>query len=133
MATSPSVCRGLGTYGAPKAPFWTTILNQISHVTSSDARTSPRDARQSISPRLVNATDAAAYLGYASTGVLKHLPIKPLQLNTQGAGSAPRWDLRAIDEMLNASSGLGRPDSVNDNDYDNPEALLGAWRAKRGR
>lgn len=38
MATSPSVCRGVGTYGAPKAPFWTTILNQISRLVSSDAR-----------------------------------------------------------------------------------------------
>lgn len=127
------LARSLGTYGAPEAPFWTTILNQISYLASYDARISPRDVRRPISSRPVNATDAAAYLGYASTEVLKHLPIKPIQLNIQGPGSAPRWDLRAIDEMLDASSGLEAPDSVNDNDYDSPKALLGAWRAKRGR
>lgn len=86
-----------------------------------------------LSPRLLNATEAAAYLGYASTEVLRHLPIKPVKLTASGVGSGPRWDLRALDALLDGRSGIARPDMQQADDYDSPEADLAAWRAKRGR
>lgn len=102
------------------------------HATAVAPKVAPSMVRH-LSPRLLNATEAAAYLGYASTDVLRHLPIQPIRLTASGAGSASRWDLRALDALLDERSGIAGPDRPQADDYDSPEADLAAWRMKRGR
>lgn len=62
-----------------------------------------------IAPRLLTAEQAAAYLGYATTGVLANIPVKPILLAEKGPGSQPKYDVRALDAFLDRLSGLSVP------------------------
>lgn len=57
-------------------------------------------------PRLMTPSETAAYLGYASTNVLRTIPVRPLRLAGVGGGTAPRYDRKALDRWLDELSGL---------------------------
>ena len=83
-------------------------------------------------PRLLTAEQAAAYLGYETTGVLANVPIKPVKLAEKGAGCQRRYDRAALDAWLDRLSGLSvAAASEPDADEDPAEAVFGDWRAKR--
>lgn len=86
--------------------------------------------RPIIRPRLLNAGEAAAYLGYRSTDVLRDIPVKPISLRDTGNGS-PRWCRRALDQWLDSLTGAHT--AQNDNAEDDPDSALLAWRIRRGR
>lgn len=58
-----------------------------------------------VQPRLMNATQLAAYLGYASTAVLRNFPVAPIQLCLVGVGRGRRWDRFEVDAYLDNRSG----------------------------
>lgn len=59
-----------------------------------------------IAPRMLTAEQAAAYLGYATTGVLANIPVKPRKLAETGPGSQPKWDKAELDAWLDRLAGL---------------------------
>jgi len=84
-----------------------------------------------IAPRLLTAEQAAAYLGYATTGVLANLPVKPLVMAEKGPGSQPKYDIRALDAFLDQLSGLRPPEAAPAAPADDADTAYGAWKAKR--
>lgn len=85
-----------------------------------------------IAPRLLTAEQAAAYLGYATTGLLANIPVKPIQMAETGPGSQPKYDRRALDAWLDRLSGLSSPDRGAGEGGDDAEASYAAWRTARG-
>lgn len=85
-----------------------------------------------ITPRLLTAAQAATYLGYRSTEILRRLPVRPLRLSSTDVERAPRWDRNALDRWLDGLSDLGGT-ITNDNEPASVEAELNAWSARRGR
>jgi hypothetical protein len=57
-------------------------------------------------PRLLSARQAAHYLGYRSTDILKRIPIVPVRIGTLGAVSGPRYDRKKLDAWLDQLSDL---------------------------
>lgn len=80
----------------------------------------------SIIPRLFTAEDAAHYLGYKSTEILKKIPIKPIRIASIGSESAPRYDRHEIDQYLDRMSGLKVETNTSD-DCDEADALFAEW------
>lgn len=80
----------------------------------------------SVIPRLFTAEDAAHYLGYKSTEILKKIPIKPIRIASIGSESAPRYDRHEIDQYLDRMSGL-RGEANTLSDCDEAEALFAEW------
>lgn len=71
-------------------------------------------ARRGPEPRLLNAVDAARYLGFASTEVLKNIGIEPIRLTPIGVGMAPRYDRRVLDAHIDRLSGIDAlPDRID--------------------
>lgn len=91
-------------------------------------KASTRHGSVRLLPRLLNATDTAAYLGYSSTAVLKYLPIKPIHLTSMGVGLGPRWDRRKLDEYLDQLSGICP--TLSANDVDSSQAAFDEWEAR---
>lgn len=56
--------------------------------------------------RLLSASEAAAYLGYSSTEVLKVVPVQAIRIAASGIGAGPRYDRRALDRWLDDLSGV---------------------------
>lgn len=84
-----------------------------------------------IAPRMLTAEQAAAYLGYATTGVLANIPVKPRKLAEKGPGSQPKYDRVELDAWLDRVAGL----SVAANqtgEPDDAEAAYASWKSKRG-
>lgn len=90
-------------------------------------RTRPR---HTIEPRLLNASEAARYLGFASTELLANVGVKPIQLATLGVGTAPRYDRYALDDLIDQRSGVG---SARDRCEPEPDAQTeyDEWRRCR--
>ncbi|WP_145998292.1 hypothetical protein [Caulobacter flavus] len=98
--------------------------------TSRDLSVAPRPANDAgrVLPRLLNAKEAAQYLGFETRDVLKSIPVKPIELSVTGSGSSKRWDRRAIDQWLNEKSGLlSRP--ALESGHDVAQAEFDAWLA----
>ena len=99
-----------------------------------DRETPPRRPRggesgtQERSQRLLTARQAAAYLGYVGTDILDVLPVNPIYLRLTGS---PRWDKKALDQLLDRLSELDQPIPTSA-DRSEAEAALQAWRARRG-
>lgn len=89
-----------------------------------------------IAPRLLSAEQAAAYLGYATTGVLANIPVKPRRLAERGPGSQPKYDRAELDAWLNRLAGLsvaqlpGQAPGLQ-GQTDDAEALYEQWKASR--
>ncbi|MFT4251657.1 MAG: hypothetical protein QM608_04145 [Caulobacter sp.] len=66
----------------------------------------PANDRGGVLPRLLNAKEAARYLGYETTSVLANIPVKPLVMTATGQGVSKRWDRHAIDRWLDDVGGL---------------------------
>jgi hypothetical protein len=62
-----------------------------------------------IAPRMLTAEQAAAYLGYETTGLLANIPVKPVRMVESGAGCMPKYDRFALDAWLDRLSGLSVP------------------------
>jgi len=58
----------------------------------------------SISPRLLTIKQAARYLGYSSSELMKNIPVRPIHLVAEGLGKAARYDRSAIDAWLDGLS-----------------------------
>lgn len=90
-----------------------------------------------ISPRLLTAEQAAAYLGYATTGVLANIPVKPRRLTERGPGSQPKYDRVELDAWLNRLAGLSVAPPGQDaagagsQANDDAEALYDQWKGGR--
>ena len=81
-------------------------------------------------PRLMNAKQAAAYLGYKSVEVLNNISVKPIKLAEHGPGSAPRFDRVALDLYLDSLSNIdGRKEPMNVEDE--AESAFAKWELSR--
>lgn len=88
----------------------------------------------SIAPRLLTAEQAAAYLGYATTGVLANIPVKPVRLAAQGPGCQPKYDRAALDAFVDQLSGLSVPPAEQTTPPaadDDAETAYAIWKTKR--
>lgn len=83
-----------------------------------------------ISPRLLSPEEAADYLGYRSTAVLKNIPIKPVQLAIVGVGRGPRYDVAVLDRWLDQLSGIRSPGTAADREVDLIQAGFEEWEAR---
>lgn len=83
-----------------------------------------------IAPRMLTAEQAAAYLGYATVGLLANIPVKPVRMAEAGAGSQPKYDRRALDAWLDRLSGLSvaGPQTEGRGEDDADDAFA-AWKA----
>ncbi|WP_395944404.1 hypothetical protein [Brevundimonas sp.] len=96
--------------------------------TSSDVIPNVRPARlQSIQPRMFTAQQAATYVGYKSTDILRRIPVTPVSLASNG-DAAPRWDRVALDQWLDGLGGIG----VASSQATDLEADFAAWEAGNG-
>ena len=98
----------------------------------SDGNMRQRAGRASGGPpqRLLTPSEAAAYLGYSSTQVLKFLPVDPLRLASCGLGAGPRYDKVALDRWIDNLSGLTPPPAPSSMGEEAALALE-EWRLKR--
>jgi hypothetical protein len=83
-------------------------------------------------PRLLTASEAAAYLGYTSSEVLRAIPVAPIRLATVGVGAGPRYDKVALDRWLDRLSGL----HANDEPHlpaEDGETELEEWMLRHAR
>lgn len=88
--------------------------------------------RTTIPPRMLTAEQAAAYLGYATTGLLENIPVKPVKMAVAGPGSQPKYDRVALDTWLDGLSGLSVPASKSGaGEPVNGEAAYADWKASR--
>jgi hypothetical protein len=85
-------------------------------------------ARGLVPSRLMNAAEAARYLGYDSVEVLKNIPVPPIRLTSVGVGRGPRYDRHAIDSWLDELSGLKHPTASTASDNDDAQRQFEAWR-----
>lgn len=84
-----------------------------------------------IAPRLLSAEQAAAYLGYATTGLLAAIPVKPIQMTGAGPGCQPKYDRRALDAWLDGLSGLSVPAEAGAPPGDQAERAYADWKASK--
>lgn len=103
-------------------------MNQVIKTASSDAASGAVTRSNHISPRLLTAHQAAAYVGYKSTEVLKRIPVRPVVL-ADGKASANRWDRSAIDRWIDGLSGVQPNVTPVEVDL---EAEYAAWEARNG-
>jgi len=104
-------------------------VNQEPSSTSFGVIPNARSARtQSIQPRMFTAQQAATYVGYKSTDILRRIPVSPVSLSTRG-DAAPRWDRVALDRWLDA---LGSLDVTSSQTTSDLEAEFAAWEAGNG-
>lgn len=83
-------------------------------------------------PRLLTASEAAAYLGYTSSQVLRSIPVAPIRLAAVGVGTGPRYDKVALDRWLDRLSGL----HANDEQHvaaESGEAEFEEWMLRHDR
>lgn len=80
--------------------------------------------------RLLSNEEAAEYLGYRSTSLLKNLPLKPIHLTTVGVGQGPRWDIVALDRWLDQLSGIQPLKSVAESEGQFAQAAFEEWEAQ---
>ncbi|WP_337189142.1 hypothetical protein [Phenylobacterium sp.] len=99
-----------------------------------------RRAPVQIPPRLLTAEQAASYLGYATTGVLANIPVRPRRMALSGPGSQPKYDRAELDAWLDGLAGLSVPAASNDGagqgagrgpsgGADDADAAFAAWKA----
>ncbi|MET3780152.1 hypothetical protein ABIC32_000782 [Brevundimonas sp. 1080] len=97
--------------------------------TSHDVIPKSRPAHtQSIQPRMFTAQQAASYVGYKSTDILRRIPVGPVSLSQKG-DAAPRWDKVALDRWLDGLGGMNSERPETDLDL---EAEFAAWEAGNG-
>src|SRR4051812_34057672 len=87
-----------------------------------------------IAPRMLTAEQAAAYLGYATTGLLANIPVKPVQMVDTGAGSQLKWDRAALDAWLDRLSGLSvapGPQPAGGDAPDDADAAYELFKARK--
>jgi hypothetical protein len=84
-----------------------------------------------ISPRLLTTEQAARYLGYATTGLLANIPVKPIKMADVGPGCQPKYDRRGLDCWLDGLSGLSVP-AEQLGDGNEAESAYRRWKAGRG-
>ncbi len=87
--------------------------------------------RPALTPRMLTAEQAAAYLGYATTGVLANIPVKPRRLAESGPGSQPKYDRVELDAWLDRLAGLSVAPTTEAGANDDAEALYDTWKAGR--
>jgi len=95
----------------------------------------PSIPQPSIPPRLLTAGQAARYLGYKSSQVLRQIPVEPIQVSEDGRTKTRRYDRKALDAWLDRKSGLGagRVARTGDPVLDAAVAELefAAWKERR--
>ena len=82
-----------------------------------------------LNPRLLDAEQAATYLGLKSRQALARVPVRPLRI-----GALVRWDRCALDAWLDEVAGLGASSAVRASartDGD-PDDALKEWLAESG-
>lgn len=79
-------------------------------------------------PRLLTAGQAAAYLGYGSPDVLRHIPVHPLKLT--GPTAKPRWDRKRLDDYLDGLAGIAAAQEMAE---PSAEVVFAKWRAGRAQ
>lgn len=88
-----------------------------------------------IAPRMLTAEQAAAYLGYATTGVLANIPVKPRRLVPQGPGSQPKYDRAELDAWLDRLAGLSVPAAsqggAGETSANDADAAYAAWKGRK--
>ena len=94
------------------------------HPTSRDVTLNARQRPLPIEPRLLTAPQAAAYIGYKSTGILRSIPVRPVTLVV--ANGSPRWDRCALDRWLDQLSSHATDAPA----LDDIEAEFAAWEAR---
>lgn len=82
--------------------------------------------------RLLTASEAATYLGYSSTQVLRAIPVAPLRLARSGLGAGPRYDKVALDRWLDTLSGVASPPDLSSIGNEG-DAAIEEWRLKHGQ
>lgn len=80
------------------------------------------------SRRLLNNEEAAEYLGYRTTALLKNLPLQPIQLTTVGVGKGPRWDVVALDRYIDELSKIDRTSAAQNDDL--AQSAFELWEAR---
>lgn len=86
-----------------------------------------------IQPRMLTAAQAAAYLGYETTGVLANIPVKPRKLAERGPGSQPKYDRVELDAWLDRVAGLSVPAGpAGETANDDAQSAYDQWQATRG-
>ncbi len=96
---------------------------------------SSRAQSEGLVSRLLNAKEAAQYLGFKSPEVLKNIAVQPIRLAANGLGKAERWDRRALDAYLDNLSGLGNHPTLPAGADNDAASEFEAWnrgRATRG-
>lgn len=89
------------------------------------------DRNHVLEPRLLNAKQAAAYLGYTSPDILRKLPVQPVRLS--GPDGQPRWDKWSLDQYLDKLSGMVRQAMQSTPPLQDDVAIeLASWSARRG-
>lgn len=86
-------------------------------------------ARPPVTPRLLTADEATAYMGVKSRHSLDRVPVRPVRI-----GGRVLWDRLALDAWLDGLAGLlptVPPTAANDVQTD-PDAALKAWQAEHG-
>jgi hypothetical protein len=76
-------------------------------------------------------SQAAHYLGFSSTAVLRNIPVRPIVLTTQGVGCGPMYDSRALDAWIDTLSALPASAPLPDPEWDDPQASFDRWREQR--
>ncbi len=84
-----------------------------------------------LQPRLLNASEAARYLGHQSRTVLKSIPVKPIRLSSDGVGRGGLYDRHALDLYLDEMSGIRRPTAESAPAIDDPQTDFDKWRQAR--
>jgi hypothetical protein len=93
---------------------------------------SQRQSRSNVVfPRLMNASEAARYLGHQSRAVLKSIPVAPIQLTADGVGRGRLYDRYAIDLWLDEVSGIRHPTASKASDTEERNAQFDHWRRAR--
>ena len=81
-----------------------------------------------LQPRMLTAQQAAEYLGYNSTDLLRHIPVKAVRL--MPVNGQPRWDRRQLDAWLDELGGAANT-AANDDGHDDVDAEFDAWVVRR--
>ena len=82
-----------------------------------------------LQPRMLTAQQAAEYLGYNSTDMLRRIPVEPVRLVP--VNGQPRWDRRQLDLWLDGLSGLASV-AANDDADSEDDVEISAWLARHG-
>lgn len=87
------------------------------------------------SPRLLTAIEAAKYLGFKSSQILRRIPVEPILISDDGLTNTRRYDRKALDAWLDQRSGLTASASLPHTDpgleAEAAELEFAAWKERK--